>query len=365
MNSQELLDFQWPYLVSFLPRGALEWSAVQHKALRRRRAVVDAATLLRLSLAYGYCQLSLREVAAWAEAAQVASISNVALLKRLRASADWLGFLLGAKLAERAQVRGITTWDRTIRLVDATTISKPGSTGTDWRLHVCFSPAAMSVSQVQLTDASGGETLTRFECSQADILIGDRGYAHRAGLAHIRAQGADFIIRLNWQNVPLLHPDGSAFDILAALRTVPEAQVADFPVRVAASSSSGEVLEVRLVATRKSEAAAEADRRRLLKERSKKGRNVDPRTLETAAYVFVLTSLQDVSPERILELYRFRWQIEMTFKRLKSLLELDKLPAKDPALARTFLYSKLLGALLLEDLTVRYLAISPWGYQLA
>ena len=82
-----------------------------------------------------------------------------------------------------------------------------------------------------------------------------------------------------------------------------------------------------------------------------------------AGYVLVLTSTQAgaFSPHEILELYRCRWQIEMTFKRLKSLIALDTLPAKDPQLARTFLYSKLLAALLVEDLMWKYLAFSPWG----
>ena len=53
------------------------------------------------------------------------------------------------------------------------------------------------------------------------------------------------------------------------------------------------------------------------------------------------------------------------FKRMKSLLHLDELPAKDPDLARAFIYSKLLAALMLEDLTDRYLDFSPWGYSLA
>ena len=66
----------------------------------------------------------------------------------------------------------------------------------------------------------------------------------------------------------------------------------------------------------------------------------------------------------MLELYRFRWQIELAFKRMKGLLELGSLPAKDPDLARTIVRSKLLAALLLEDFTRSFLAISPWGYPL-
>jgi len=50
----------------------------------RLREVDSASTLLRLALAYGFCQMSLRQTAAWAEAAGIARISDVALLKRLQ-----------------------------------------------------------------------------------------------------------------------------------------------------------------------------------------------------------------------------------------------------------------------------------------
>lgn len=367
MNTQDALQFQWPYMASFLP-DSLDASAFEHGALRRRREITDASTLLRICLAYGFCRLSLREVALWAEAAQLASLSNVALLKRLRASADWLGALVGAKLAERTQTSKQSVLPYTLRLVDATTLSKPGSKGIDWRLHVVFSPSTFSVSQIELTNANGGESLLRFACNPGDLLIADRGYAHRAGLAHVRSKGAHFIVRLNWQNVPLTHLDGTSFDLLAALRTLPEGQARDFPVQFTSiSNGTRSLVTARLVATRKTLAAADADRRRILKERRRKGRKIDPRTLEAASYMFVITSLSsdEVTPSAVLELYRFRWQVELVFKRLKSILDVDELPAKQPALARSFILANVLGALLLEDLTQNHLAFSPWGYRLA
>ena len=101
-------------------------------------------------------------------------------------------------------------------------------------------------------------------------------------------------------------------------------------------------------------------------ESKKKGHVVDPRTLESAGFFYVLTNVSrdQLSAERVLELYRFRWQIEMAFKDLKTVLDLDNLPAKDPALARSWIFAKLLGAFLIDDLTSRYLSFSPWGYKL-
>jgi IS4 transposase len=47
----------------------------------------------------------------------------------------------------------------------------------------------------------------------------------------------------------------------------------------------------------------------------------------------------------LIELYRFRWQIELVFKRLKSLLDLDWLRTqKDSVLGKTWIAEKLLYA---------------------
>ncbi|MBU0716696.1 MAG: IS4 family transposase [Planctomycetes bacterium] len=369
MDAQVLFECQWPFLLSFVPSAdELERTARVTGALRRKRQVSSASALLRLALAYGFCGFTLRQTAAWAEVAGVASLSDVALLKRLRGASDWLGLLLSLKLAERAppplRVRGALR----LRLVDATTISRPGSQGTDWRVHMGYDLNSWAIDHIEVTDVRGGETLVRFPLREGDLVVGDRGYAHRRGLHAVVAAGAHFLIRLNWQNVPLTHPSGDPFDLLEALRSLAEVEAAGFDVCTKASPKDGvPPIAARLVAIRKTEVAAEAARRKVLQERAKKGRKVDPRTLEAAGYIFVLTSLSadTLSAEEALDLYRFRWQIELAFKRMKSLLQLGNLPARDPPLARSFLYAKLLAALLLEDFTDEFLAFSPWGHRLA
>ena len=366
MDPTESLEHDWPYLLSFLPEEeVLEETAKSWGALRRRRGVNSASALLRLALAYGFCGFSLRQTAAWAEAGEIASISDVALLNRLRKSADWLGHLLGVKLTERLDA---VPTDRTrLRLIDATTVSAPGSTGTDWRLHLDFDLGAMAISEVQLTQVSGGESLFRYEFEPGEVVVADRGYAHRPGLAHVVDSGGQFIVRLNPSSVPLQRPGGEAFDLLAALRGLDEAEAAGFDLEIKPDPKKGTpAVPVRLAAVRKSEQAAEQSRKKALAEASRRGKKLQPQTLELASYVLVLTSISaaDLTAEQILEIYRFRWQIELVFKRLKSLLGLGDLQAKDPDLAQAFLFAKLLGALLLEELTHDYLSFSPWGFRL-
>ena len=96
----------------------------------------------------------------------------------------------------------------------------------------------------------------------------------------------------------------------------------------------------------------------------KRQRQIKAETLEYAKYVIVFTTLpsQDFTTQRVLEWYRLRWQIELSFKRLKSLASFGHLPKYDEVSARAWLYGKLLVGLMTEKLLRYARAISPWGY---
>lgn len=65
----------------------------------------------------------------------------------------------------------------------------------------------------------------------------------------------------------------------------------------------------------------------------------------------------------IMELYRQRWQVELAFKRLKSLLQLGHLKKFDEQGAKAWLQGKLLVACLIETLILTAEHFSPWGDQ--
>jgi IS4 transposase len=87
-----------------------------------------------------------------------------------------------------------------------------------------------------------------------------------------------------------------------------------------------------------------------------------PGTLEFAKYVIVFTTRSSGSTADVLESYRTRWQIELVFKRMKSLAQLGHVPKHDERSSRAWLYGKLLVTLLAQKLIRVGRDISPSGY---
>lgn len=354
MQSASFDDQRWPALLAALPATLdLDETARASGALVRRRAIGDAAALLRLALGYGPGGLSLRGTAAWATLSGLASLSDVAVLKRLRGAADWLGQIAGAVLTARAGFATAPERHGRIRLVDATTICPPRTNRTMWRLHASYDPEQARFTDLQLTDQSSGEDFGRFAVEPGDLVMGDRGYARGRGLRHVVEQGGDFVVRSGWRTQKLWTSDGrERFDLFAAVADLPESSIVDCDV-VADQRPNVDPVPIRFIALRLSADAARQSQQRTHKRAVKRGRKPYSKTFAAAGYLFLLTSLDrnEYPPERVLALYRLRWQVELAFKRLKSLLRLDRLPAKDRQLARSWLYAHVIAALLIDDMT--------------
>lgn len=84
---------------------------------------------------------------------------------------------------------------------------------------------------------------------------------------------------------------------------------------------------------------------------SKKQISFSDDTKFTHKYFFVVTSLgNDFTSDEVISLYRLKWQVEMVFKRYKSILNLGSMPTKTPISSETWLNCKMLLALLIEKL---------------
>jgi len=361
----EILD-HWLDLRALLPADFdVEATARSRGAFTRARGVKDAETLLRLALAYGGLGMSLRETCAWAEAGEIASLSDPSLFHRLCKAAPWLGDILAALIAEQASGPAARWAGYRLRALDGTAICQPGADRTTWRLHVGYDLTNGQVDQLELTDEHGGENLQRLSYQPGDVVLADRIYSRAHGLRAVIDAGADFIVRTGWNSLRLLQLDGRPFDLFATLAAQAE-QESEVKVGVhedipGASPSSPLVL--RLVIRRKDPEHVEAEQKRLRQNASKRGKKIDPRTLDAAKYILLLTSLPvETFPKAdILALYRHRWQIELAFKRFKSLAGLDKLPVKEPKLARAWICARLIVAIIAERIAGQVPESPPSG----
>ncbi len=347
---------EWPGVVSRIGQAIdLDESARTHGVLERRRKIRSGSDLLRLALAYGPGGQSLRQTAAWAELQQVAALSDVGLMYRLRDAADWLGAVAGSLLAQRkGEADGAPHGlGLRLRVVDASVISAPGK-GPRWRLHSVYDVAEERFSQLELTDRRTAEALEHAHIGPGELVMGDRVYARPGGLHHVAEAGGEFLVRVGRRSLTLGLADGRPFDLAAALDQSDQVGSCDLQVQVLDGRDRDRTpLPARLVVLKKTSSQADQARKRALRESQRGGHVNDPLSLRAAEHLMLITSLGPgrASPDQLAALYRLRWRIELAFKRLKSLLHIDRLPAKDKNLARAWILAHLIAALLIEDLS--------------
>lgn len=350
----------WLVIRQLLPEGWEEQARVSG-ALRRARGIAGPEALLRILLIHLAAGYSLAETAVRARRAGLGHLSAVALFKRLQASEEWLRWLAAAE--RDLLVQGSPLTRRRLRAVDATVISEPGSTGTDWRIHFAINLMNLQCDFFELTDVRGGETWRRVPVSPGDVLLGDRAYGTPTGIAHVVAAKGDVLVRMSIRALPLYDHAGTRIDLLKTVRSLRIGEILNLPTFVL--GPTGQTIPGRLVALRRGLQATRVAQKKLARTAQRKQRKLSPESLKAAQYVLLWTTLApEIGAREVSDYYRWRWQIELGFKRMKSILGLGHLPKKDPASARAWLHGKLLTSLLVERLIQTARAFSPWGYQL-
>jgi hypothetical protein len=356
----------WPILTQFLPKGWKD-KATQLGALVRKRKIESADTLLRLLLIHLADGKSLRTTSAYAREANLCDINDVALLHRLQASEEWFRWMSLELLHE---IKGSPLPDHfsrdfRIRIVDASIINEPGSTGSNWRLHYCLQLHNLRCDTFKITTQYVGEDFQRYSVKQNDLLVGDRGYCKRKGITYVLNNDGHVLVRFHSRNLPLFRRKGTRFIVLDHLRLLKDGEYCDWDVWYA-SPNKQEMIKGRLCAIRKSKEAIELSKKKVRREASRDRRKLNPETLEYAEYIIVFTTMNRhrLNGGEVLELYRGRWQIELVFKRLKSIIGIGHLPKHNPDSCRAWLCGKMFVAMLVERLHQEAEFLSPWGYPL-
>jgi len=355
----------WPILLSFFPNNWTELASATGvlKGLRKDKEAENYMRTLLIHLACGY---SMRETVTRAKVANLGNISDVALLGRLKKAKEWLHKMCVA-LFEEQGVALDNESDFQVRLFDATTVKEPGKTGSLWRIHYSVRLPSLTCDFFRLTATKGqgtGESFFQFSIKKGDYIIADRGYSTAAGIHHVVSKNAYVMVRVNTQNLPILNQEGGQFPLLKNVTAIKKAgTVRSWWVFIPGRNA---VVKGRICAIRKTEEAIKIAHEKLKKNAQRKGKSIKPETLEYAKYVVIFTTYPEESftDVEVLQWYRSRWQVELIFKKFKSIAQLGHLPKHGGDSSKAWLYGKLFVALLTEKLIKHASSISPWVYVL-
>jgi hypothetical protein len=365
----------WKTLLDCLPAD-YEQLAHQHRLVNTQWPnvkVANADSLLRLILLHVGADLPLRQTVATMARSGGPQVSQVWLHQKMRRAQPYLAALVERMAASSGSRAAPERWGGyEMVCLDGSTVSGPGAEGADARLHAVLRLHDLRVREVRITTAAEGETLRRFIWEPGQLVIVDRGYANPPGIAWVVDHEADVLVRVNRGALPLYQPDGERIDVLRWCRGLKGHRPAECTVHVVCPVSKRESRKLpgRLIAVRLPEPQAEEARERTRREL---GAEVTSEHLEAAGYVVLFTTApaSRLSAARCVAAYRLRWQVELQFKRWKSLCHFDRLPNYRGDTIVSWLTAKVLLGMVMdrigsaalahpESATSRPLARQPW-----
>ena len=318
--------------------------------------ITTASDLLRLILLHVGADLKLRQTVALIEESGGPKVSHVTLHKKMRLAGPYLRTLV-ARLSHTGEGSPERWAGYDVLLVDGSSFAGPGADGTDARVHLQLRVADLNIVSAAIEGRHVGESFKRFTWRSGQLAVGDRGYCNPPGIAHVVGQGADVLVRVNRTSLPLRDERAERIDLMVWLRTLRGHQATERWACVY-DRDTADHYEGRLIACRLPAAEAEKARARVRRELGGAASAAD---MEAAQYVVLFTTVPRTRMPAVmcLELYRLRWQVELAFKRWKSLCHFDRLPNYRDDTILSWLYAKLLLALLMHRMASGASALFP------
>lgn len=340
------MDINIEELIKLLPEG-YQQACYETKAIERKRTVQTPEELLVMCLYYIYGS-SLMETSQLAKMNGTGKMSDVAFMKRFIKSSGWFQWItknIKPGYMCHYQKPGILQ-EYNVTAIDASDVYTKGAVKQAWHLHYALDLFSLNCQQYKITDEKTGETLKNFKIRKNDLILADRAYATITGMEYCLENDGDFILRIRNKAFHLYHAQGRQVLLTDWLEILDGgASCAMFYYR----DSQKNYKPVRICALPKTEEEIKKEEKRLKRKESRKQIKISDDTKFSHRYMFVATSLPETfTAEDILCIYRLRWQVEMVFKRYKSILGAGSVPVKTKDATEAWINGKRMLALLIE-----------------
>jgi len=182
---------------------------------------------------------------------------------------------------------------------------------------------------------------------KGDLVLTDQGYFKVMTFRQYHEKGVFFLSRFLVRTT-LLSPE--TLDIIDLGAVLKRFNGDTLELNVIMGKNKDEQTPCRLICMRVNEQTANERRRKLLKEAKKKGRTPSQAHLELCDWTLLVTNVPaNLLPASVAySLYRLRWQIELLFKQLKSVMRIHQSNTGRESRLLCELYGKLLMAVLIH-----------------
>ncbi len=296
---------------------------LEDRILKRKRVLKSLELLIKAIFLYLTEQLSFQRLSDRMACLYHVVMSDTAWRKQfLKAAPILVEWVLAQQGRTEPEDSGGTVLGCTdVYAVDATDLPVQGGDATSRRVHTVFSICERRCVCTDITDRHGGESLTRFPLRPGALYFADRAYGRTPQLAYAMEQKAHVVTRIA--------PNQVAFYTAPDCRekiSFPSLLNGEAFSTVAYFKWKQKVYRIRLLGAKLPEEKREATEKRLRRKANRNQRRLSEDTVRYAGWVFLGTTLPDACTDaEILEAYRLRWQIELHFKRIKSLLNFHKI----------------------------------------
>jgi len=253
-----------------------------------------------------------------------------------------------------------TGWDINSRLKDVLPGSGGGASIANCKLQVCYE---YKMGELKFFDIQPGIVSDNSYTSQlsghvqlGDLLLIDLGYFRMKTFCQIASKGAFFLSRLLITTKLISADTLNPIDLPGLLKKVKQDI---YQMHVIMGAEKKTQVPCRLVCMRVSQDIATERRRKLKRKSRERGNTISQQHLILADWTLMVTNVPtEVLPsEMVRSLYTLRWQIELLFKQIKSVLCVHKSTTGRENRLRCEIYGKLIMAVMLyrthADINIR------------
>lgn len=293
----------------------------------RKRILKDERYLLIAMIRYILCKLSFQRLSDFMAQNYGIVMSDTAWKKQFKKGALWFlqitKKLFDEEIRSHPNSRTILNYAK-VYAVDATEIPQEGQKNTNIRIHTTYSLTQNCVSETVISDNHTAESILHATLEEGALYLADRGYGRTTQFAALLDAGADFIIRISPANIKLYTDKACTNRVdFSSLLSEPAAERLSLHCWFRFRKK---VYPLRIAASRIPEEQTEAAEKRVRAKASKAQRKIAETTILFSRWVVLASSLPTAIKGRdIFHVYRLRWQIELFFKRCKSLMNFHKL----------------------------------------